>query len=225
MDGGREEPVRAPRNRAVMRPPTILATALCALALGACGSSTTTVTETTPSRTAQGPVTTTATHTSATASSTTATSATATASSTGRRCVAAELHGVFLGQQGAAGHGEFGFALRNASAHTCHTFGYPGVQFVNDLGVGLPTVSTRTTHDLFGTTTVAGIDLAPGQEASFRVGVDHGFAAGSKCANAVGVNVIPPDDTANLFIGIPGRGYECGRATVSPLQPGTSAYR
>lgn len=198
----------------------LFAALLCALGLGACGSSTTVVTETTSAtgtRTAGTPTS------AATGTSTTA--ATTTSATMGRRrCVAADLRGVFLGQQGAAGHGELGFALRNVSARTCHTFGYPGVQFVNDAGTAVPTVSTRTTHDLFGTTTRRGIDLAPGAEASFRLGVDHGFAAGSKCVTAAALNVIPPDDTATLVIRVPGGAYECGRATVSPLVSGRAAY-
>jgi hypothetical protein len=36
--------------------------------------------------------------------------------------------------------------------------------------------------------------------------------------------VIAPDDTAPIRAQIPDGAYECGTATVSPLQPGRSAY-
>lgn len=134
------------------------------------------------------------------------------------------LQGRFLGQQGAAGHGELGFALRNAGSGPCHTFGYPGVLFLSAAGAPLPTRSTRTTRDFFGTSPLSGFDLPPGASASFRLGVTHGAVPGSVCRTAATVQVIPPDDTRSLRIAIPGGGYECGTATVSPLRPGTGAF-
>jgi len=45
------------------------------------------------------------------------------------------------------------------------------------------------------------------------------------CTTAYGLQVIPPDDTARLRVGIVNGGaYECRTATVSPLQQGTSAF-
>ena len=39
------------------------------------------------------------------------------------------------------------------------------------------------------------------------------------------VQVIPPNDTSTVRVAIPGGVYECGGAvTVSPMQPGDSAY-
>jgi hypothetical protein len=134
------------------------------------------------------------------------------------------LAGSFLGQQGAAGHGELGFALRNISGHTCHTFGYPGVLFLSRAGHPLPTVSSRTTHDLFGTSPLTGLDLAADASVSFRLGVTHGQASDAGCGEAAALQVIPPDDTASLRIPIPGGAYQCRTATVSPLRAGTSAY-
>ncbi len=130
-----------------------------------------------------------------------------------------------LGQQGAAGHGELGVALRNTSAHSCHTFGYPGILFLSRSGAPLPTASTRTTHDFFGSAPVATIVLAPGSTASFRVGVTHGISSSAGCATAGALQVIAPDDTATLRVPIPGGVYECTTATVSPLQLGNVAYR
>jgi hypothetical protein len=139
--------------------------------------------------------------------------------------VASTLSLSVLGQQGAAGHGELGFALRNTSAHSCHTFGYPGILFLSRSGASLPTVSSRTTHDFFGSAPESALVLSPGSIASFRVGVTHGISSSAGCATAAALQAIPPDDTATLRVTIPGGAYECGSATVSPLQAGSGAYR
>lgn len=142
------------------------------------------------------------------------------------RCTAGVLTLSFLGQQGATGHGELGFALRNTSDRSCHTFGYPGVLFLGRGGQALPTVSTRTTHDFFGPAPALALVIAPGAGVSFRLGVNHFGAGGSDagCATADALQAIPPDDTATLHTTIPQGAYECGAATVSPLRPGHSAY-
>ena len=168
----------------------------------------------------------TTTHSASTVVTATSTAAavTATASVRPGRCVAAGLRGTFLGQQGAAGHGELGFALTNTGAQPCHTYGYPGVQFLDAAGRPLPTRSIRTLHDLFGTSVLQGFSLAPGAAASFRLGVDHGLSSSRGCATAAALAVIPPDDTTTLRVAIPSGAYQCGTATVSPLRPGTGAY-
>jgi hypothetical protein len=131
----------------------------------------------------------------------------------------------FLGGQGATGHGELGFELRNISSSTCHTYGYPGVLFLDRAGKALPTDSTRTTQDFFGSVPEKKLDVAPGQSVSFRLGVTHGAASPVGCTTAYGLQVIPPDDTATLHVAIiNGGAYECRTATVSPLQEGTSAF-
>ena len=130
----------------------------------------------------------------------------------------------FLGQQGATGHGELGFSLRNISSRSCHTFGYPGVLFLGRSGQPLPTRSTRTTRDFFGTIPKAPLMIAPGSGVSFRLGVTHGVTSTANCTTAYGLQVIAPDDTATLRTQIPGGAFECATATVSPLRPGTSAY-
>jgi len=148
----------------------------------------------------------------------------AASSSTGAACRAAGLALRFLGQQGATGHGELGFAVRNTGSATCRTFGYPGVQFLDTSGGRLPTRSRRTTDDFFGHVPVVEIVLAPGASASFRLAVTHGNASPASCTTARGLQVYPPDDTAMLHAAIPEGAAECGTATVSPMRPGTSAY-
>lgn len=159
-----------------------------------------------------------------TVSSSAATSSTASGSSGPPACRAAGLALRLLGQQGATGHGELGFAVRNAGSVSCRTFGYPGVQFLDASGRRLPTRSLRTTDDFFGHVPAIEIVLAPGASASFRLAVTHGSASPAGCTTARGLQVYPPDDTATLHAAIPEGAAECGTATVSPMRPGNSAY-
>lgn len=128
-----------------------------------------------------------------------------------------------LGQQGATGHGELGFALRNTGAR-CNTIGYPGVQFLSRSGAPLPTRPTHTTSDFFGHSPRRQLIVGPGQTVSFRLGVTHGIGSSAGCTTAYGLQVIPPNDRATLRVSIPGGATECATATVSPLRVGTSAY-
>ncbi len=139
-------------------------------------------------------------------------------------CRAADLSGSFLGGQAATGHGLLGFALRNQSAHTCTTYGYPGIQFLSQNGQALPTLPTHTTTDFFGSLPKAPLTVAPGATVSFRLGVTHGAESTAGCTTAYALQVIPPNDTATLRISIAGGAYECQTATVSPVQQGSSAY-
>ena len=203
----------------------------CTLALAACGSSSQSSSTVANQQPATSPATTPATtQTSSTPTrrprptpTTTPTSTSSPSSSTA--CTAADLALSFLGGQGATGHGELGFELRNISSSTCHTYGYPGVLFLDRAGKALPTDSTRTTQDFFGSVPEKKLDVAPGQSVSFRLGVTHGAASPVGCTTAYGLQVIPPDDTATLHVAIVNGGaYECRTATVSPLQEGTSAF-
>jgi len=207
----------------------------CTLALGACGSSSqsssSVASRQSATSTAPAPATTqtsstptsTSTSTTQTTPATTPTSTSSPSNSTA--CTASELALSFLGGQGATGHGELGFELRNISNSTCHTYGYPGVQFLDRAGKALPTDSTRTTQDFFGSVPEKELTVEPGQSVSFRLGVTHGAASPVGCTTAYGLQVIPPDDTATLHVAIVNGGaYECRTATVSPLQQGTSAF-
>jgi hypothetical protein len=138
--------------------------------------------------------------------------------------MASELALSFLGGQGAAGHGLLGFALRNTTGRSCRTYGYPGIRFLGAARQPLPTIPIRTTHDFFGAAPLAKLVVNPGASVSFRLGVTHGAASATGCTTAYGLQVIAPDDTVPLRTSIPGGAYECRTATVSPLQPGTTAY-
>jgi hypothetical protein len=147
----------------------------------------------------------------------------------GRQCTAAGLALSFLGGQGATGHGELGFALRNTGA-ACSIGGYPGIQFLDQSGAALPTTPSHTTSDFFGHLPLQELTLQPGQSVSFRLGVSHGggsggAGAGGGCTTAYGLQVIAPNDTATLRVQIPNGASECGTTTVSPVQVGDSAYQ
>jgi hypothetical protein len=229
LDDGKDVLLPLPKHLHMrIRAALILA---CTLALGACGSSSQSSTgvanQQPATSTNTGPATTQTTTTpTSTTQSTPATTQTSTSSpSSSTACTAADLALSFLGGQGATGHGELGFELRNISSSTCHTYGYPGVLFLDRTGKPLPTDSTRTTQDFFGSVPEKRIDVAPGQSVSFRLGVTHGAASPVGCTTAYGLQVIPPDDTATLHVAIVNGGaYECRTATVSPLQQGTSAF-
>lgn len=201
---------------------------LPALAVAACGGSSRTA-STSPhgsggAAVAPGAATTTTTTTATTAETTAATSATA--GTSGTTCRAADLALSFLGQNGATGHGLIGFALKNTSSASCSTYGYPGILFLDRAGGALPTIPIRTVHDIAGTTSLQRLTVAPGSTVSFRLGVTHGINSNAGCTTAYGLQVIPPNDTATLRVTIgDGGAYECRTATVSPLQPGTSAYQ
>ena len=138
--------------------------------------------------------------------------------------MAADLALSFLGGQGATGHGELGYALRNTTTTSCRTYGFPGVLFLDRSGAALPTDSTRTTNDFFGSVPAKPLVIAPGGSVSFRLGVTHGISSSAGCTTAYGLQVIPPNDTATLRVSMPQGAYECGTATVSPLAAGQSAY-
>jgi hypothetical protein len=150
-----------------------------------------------------------------------------TTAATADQCVASDLSLSFLGGNGATGHAELGFALRNRSSSSCRTGGYPGVLFLDAAGHGLTTRPDHTTSDFFGHTTLSELTVAPGATVSFRLGVSHVGSGGSDtgCVTARGVQVIPPNDTATLRVMISGGLSECGgTVTVSPIQAGTSAF-
>jgi Protein of unknown function (DUF4232) len=196
--------------------------------LAACGSSgggstTSTTSAAAGTTTATAPPTTSATSQTAPASTTTTTAPT-TAAADRSPCRAAILALSFLGQQGGMGHGEIGFKLRNTSSTSCHTYGYPGILFLDQHGHSLPTIPHHTTNDFFGSTPAVKLIIAPGASASFRLDVGHGVATANGCATAYGLQVIPPNDTATLRTTIPNGSYECRDANVSPLRAGASAY-
>jgi hypothetical protein len=210
-----------------MRLRSLLPALVLPCVLAACGSSAQRIVTTAAGATRT--VTRTASQTAqTTTSSTTATTSSAsTATHPGDQCVAADLSLSFLGGNGATGHAELGFALRNTSNASCRTGGYPGVLFLDAAGQGLTTRPEHTTSDFFGQTTLRELTVAPGATVSFRLGVSHVGSGGSDagCVTAKGLQVIPPNDTATVRVMVSDGLSECdGTVTVSPIQPGTSAF-
>lgn len=213
-------------------------TALCALALScllaACGSNAhpaadsggrTTVTRTV-TRTSSSPATSAGTSTQATTAgtSTPATMSTS-AQAAGPQCVAADLALSFLGGDDATGHVLLSFAMRNTSSHSCRTGGYPGVLFLDGSGHALPIHPDHTTTDIAGHTTLRALTVAPGASVSFRLGTsDIGSGGGNAgCARATALQVIAPNDTATMRVGLHSGVFECqGKVTVSPVQAGAN---
>jgi hypothetical protein len=199
-----------------------------ALVLAACGGSsntsdqtgghqsTVTVTVTRPGTTTT-PATTTGPLTNTTATRTTPTKPVANA------CAASDLTPVYLGSNGAAGTIVLGFALKNTGTSTCHTYGWPGVQFLSSSGAALPTGAVRTTGDVVGSTPANVLTLAPGEEASFRLVTSDMGPNGSSCPTAADLQIYAPDDTVKMKVSVSGVAA-CGKATLSPLMPGNSAF-
>jgi hypothetical protein len=200
-----------------------------ALGVAACGSSSATTGTRSPVATVTKTDTvssspSTSTSTSSTASATSTTDASSSSASGPAACLASGLTLSFIGQQGATGHGELGFALRNTGSASCSTVGYPGVQFLDRGGATLPTTPTHTTDDFFGHSPERALVVGPQQSVSFRLGVTHGAASTKGCTTAYGLQVIAPNDTATMRVQIPDGAYECATATVSPLRVGDTAY-
>ncbi len=162
--------------------------------------------------------------TSTTTQTTTTTSNSGGVPVSGSACTAADLTPAFLNTNGAAGHVVLAFVLKNTGSASCHTYGYPGVAFLTKSGALETTNATRTRTDFAGHLPESAITLAPGQEASFRMVTSDVGSSQSDCANAYGLQVIAPDDTATMKTSIPEAISFCGgKATVSPLVAGTGA--
>ena len=136
-------------------------------------------------------------------------------------CTASDLALSYEGSNGAPGELVLYFAMRNTGSSSCHTYGYPGVQFLDRAGNPLPTAATRTIHDVLGSTPAVAVTLAPGKLASFRM-IAAQNPAGAGCTTAYALQAIAPNDTATMRVSIPGGVSECRVTTVSPLAPGSA---
>jgi hypothetical protein len=155
---------------------------------------------------------------------TTATKTTTTAFAHGTACTASDLTPSYLGSNGAAGTIALGFALKNTGDKPCHTYGWPGVQLLSASGAALPTNATRTTSDLLGATPASVLTLKPGEQASFRLIASDFASGGGSCKNARALQIYAPDDTVTMKVSISGGVPACGKATLSPMLPGASAF-
>ena len=199
------------------------AAVICAVAVSACGSSNASDnTPVTVTKTVTTPATTTTTGTGP-QTDTTATKTSTTPGASGAACTASDLTPSYLGSNGAAGTIVLGFALKNTGSRSCHTYGWPGVQFLSSSDAALPTGATRTTGDVVGSTPANLLTLAPGQESSFRMVVSDMGPNGSNCPTASALQIYAPDDTVKMKVALSGVAA-CGKGTLSPMLPGDSAF-
>jgi hypothetical protein len=218
---------------------TVLIAAL-ALAVSGCGGSNTAATTShkqsstgsgaaqstsTPATTASSPPTTTATTSTATTSTSTSTAAASGgAGLSSSACTAADLTPAFLNSNGATGHVVIAFVLKNTGSSTCHTYGFPGVEFLTKSGAPITTNATRTTTDFAGHLSEVEVTVPPGSEASFRLVTSDVASSQSACQTARGLQIYAPDDTTPMKTTMPVGISVCnGTATVSPVVAGTGA--
>ena len=211
-----------------MRRSVFTATAAVAagLVIAACGGSSNTADTTQPTVTINHTVTEPATQTQTQTrplTDTTATNTTTTPHASGAACTSSDLTPAYLGSNGGGGAIVLGFALKNTGSATCHTYGWPGVQFLDSSGKKLPTTGFKTTSDKLGDTHATVLTLKPGEEASFRIVASDIASGGGSCPTTSGLQIYPPDDTATVKVSLPGI-EACSNITWSPLLPGTSAF-
>jgi hypothetical protein len=137
-------------------------------------------------------------------------------------CTAAQLTPSALGSNGAAGHVVLGFALRNHTEASCHTYGFPGVEFLDRAGQPIPGKIVRSTRDFAGSAPKTKLVLGPGQQASFRI-VTSDVGSGA-CPMGASLQIIAPDDTQTMRVALSGSVLVCSHPTVSPLEAGTAAF-
>lgn len=216
-----------------------LAAAVLALTVAGCGSSNTGATTSHPpastgsaqapnagpaTTTSAPPSTTATTSTPTTSTSTTAASGGAGLAGSGSACTAADLTPAFLNSNGAAGHVVLAFTLKNTGSSSCHTYGFPGVEFLTRSGAPITTNATRTTTDFAGHLPESEVTISPGSQASFRMVTSDVASSQSACQTAWGLQIYAPDDTTPMKTTMPEGISVCnGTATVSPLVAGTGA--
>jgi hypothetical protein len=140
-------------------------------------------------------------------------------------CTSARLRLTFAGTQGATGHLEATFALRNASGTMCTLIGYPGARLLDAAGHPIPTRLKRGGG--FFPDTIGSprrVLLAP--SASVRFGLsfvtNSEYAGAHRCVQATALESVPPGAGGALRVSLTGGGHPriapCGRQLVtSPI--------
>jgi hypothetical protein len=130
------------------------------------------------------------------------------------RCTTASLR-VWLAVpgDGTAGPIYYALELSNVSKSACTIYGYPGVSAV---GAGGKQLGSAARRNAVKPATL--ITLAKGATAHVQLGItDPGFFSPTACprANAIGLRVYPPNDTASTIVDFPFAA--CGKAGPSFL--------
>jgi hypothetical protein len=198
---------------------------LGALTLAACGSIANTSTSGAPQRAATADAMASTPSGSPTAQRNQATESSQLASTA---CVTSQLTLTYTGTQGATGHLEATFALRNVSGRSCTLHGYPGAQLLDAAGRTLPT-RLKQGRGFFPDTLLAPrqVVLRPGGEARFGLGFadNNEYAGGRPCRSAAWLKSVPPHAAGALRVALTGgehpRFAPCGGQLVaSPIYAG-----
>ncbi len=159
----------------------------------------------------------------ATSSSTPAgtTSGTTPQASAPGRCTPQQLRLTYLGSEGATGHIEASFQLRNVSQKTCTLFGYPGAQMLDAKGSALPTHVQRGGAFFANTRRrPREVRLVPGSSAGFVFGYsdnpEYGGGGPKPCPAATQLEVTPPNTYSQLVISLRGPSFApCGGVLIA----------
>ncbi|GAA0564629.1 hypothetical protein GCM10010172_55050 [Paractinoplanes ferrugineus] len=140
------------------------------------------------------------------------------------RCHTGDLAVKLGGGEGAAGTQYVPLVFTNKSGHKCTLYGYPGVSFVaGDAGTQVNKGFAREQNSKKTT-----VPLAPGGVAHATIaGSDVGFFDAAKCKPVPvrGFRVYPPDETAALFVALPGNACSAdgvGQWRVMAIAPGAA---
>ncbi len=137
-------------------------------------------------------------------------------------CASNGLRLTFLASQGATGHLEVTFALRNASGTICTLRGYPGARLLDAAG---HTIAMRLKRGggFFPDTVSPPSRVALAPSASARFGLsfvtNNEYAGARRCVRAAALESVPPGGAGALRISLTGGGVPmiapCGRQLVT----------
>jgi hypothetical protein len=143
-------------------------------------------------------------------------------------CTITQIVITFVGSEGAGGtDGSASFLLRGTTAAGCHTFGYPGVQFLGASGQTLPIQGDRGSGILTHAGPPQTVTLSTTAVGIFTIEYFHVSATGGSCPAVASVRLIPPNQTQSIAVqtataptSVPFA--PCfGQATVTPIQQDT----
>jgi hypothetical protein len=212
-------PTDEPMTRTMARVVAAAGVLAIAVLAAACSSGSTSATTTTSTR----PPSTTTTGGSGTSTSTSGPGTNTTSGGGTAACAATQLTGGLTGGNGAAGTIETTVVLRNTSASTCRTSGYPALQMVDGSGGALPTITVDGGHYSFTSQVPASVTLAAGQAGSFNIGYsDVPVGNETSCPTSAALQVTPP--AANGHVTVAATLSPCGGGTlvVSPILAGAT---
>lgn len=107
----------------------------------------------------------------------------------------------YVHPQGAAGHGSFVLHFRNASAHTCSLYGYPGLDALNSAGHVIAHAARTMRGYAGGAHVKAPVNITPAHYASATVEwMNFNPTTGGPCAFSKSVATTPPNTTHTVHL-------------------------